>query len=889
MPQEPQEYLRPEARPTDWPDLDRAQIAACARILRALAEATRLLAQPEPPEAPRPQDPGARLSADRSSRILFLSGGRGTGKTTVLTTLMRATSVAITETICAARVPDDFSRNLEMVRQHVVWLEPLDMEPAPRSLNLLPAILARVNDAVTRVGLRVTDGGSNRETSYRGLLEVGQGHEDALMRLQRLQTSTAIGWESNLRARAAQLDPDSYAVEVMRAERSRLSLGPELEAVLEALAYEVFRTHRARNPLFVLPIDDFDLSPSDCVPLLRLLRMISGSRFFALVLGDLSVAEVILNLSLSSDLAMVAGSAARDNLLGFPVDEVQRVGTDLAANALRKLVPPGQRVDLESLDIREGLNFRPLHPRWDNPQRLHDLLAQFEVDLSRRSPDPEGGSLPWNFLDLRDYLLFPRVPVSEQTPAGTELTDSDVPQPAYSGLDFFATTPRRATDLWLELAQDITERNSRPVADSPQNRVNRGGQATSGLHELLEIFSENARMAVMEERAFSPEERRVAREAVERHPTEALHLEELPIVRVPQVGEAAVLGRRTLTPPRIPCEFLLRRFLGWRTRVWLSDEGKESSRRPSRETTASLVLLHDLYTLQTGGTGHLEELRRGSVSAGGFAATRWLTAPDAPELWWPLPSFATNWELEIFLHSWNNAAGVRSAHEDSAERNIIELVTYWTALGTAVCTSSIADLRFLAANPELDLSRHLLDELMLLARRRDQRARNWLIALAELRMPEFALPPSAFFDPGTELVRFWRQEAEVIRQRRANILGRLAGIGHEVLAEELRTAPLPKGFDSRFQPSEPLAIDARLASLSERERDILRQLIQGHSNREIGRGLGVAASTVGGYISEIFKKLKVTNRHDAADLALRAGLSQLDRASKSGERSPQRF
>ena len=52
--------------------------------------------------------------------------------------------------------------------------------------------------------------------------------------------------------------------------------------------------------------------------------------------------------------------------------------------------------------------------------------------------------------------------------------------------------------------------------------------------------------------------------------------------------------------------------------------------------------------------------------------------------------------------------------------------------------------------------------------------------------------------------------------------------------------------------------------LSEREREVLRWLAAGASNREIGRQLYIAESTVKRHVYNIFGKLNVRNRTQAA-------------------------
>jgi NarL family two-component system response regulator LiaR len=65
---------------------------------------------------------------------------------------------------------------------------------------------------------------------------------------------------------------------------------------------------------------------------------------------------------------------------------------------------------------------------------------------------------------------------------------------------------------------------------------------------------------------------------------------------------------------------------------------------------------------------------------------------------------------------------------------------------------------------------------------------------------------------------------------------------------------------------------AALASLTEREREILTLLGQGRTNREIADELVLAEKTVKTHITNIFSKLHVRERTQAALLAVRSGL-----------------
>jgi two-component system nitrate/nitrite response regulator NarL len=58
-----------------------------------------------------------------------------------------------------------------------------------------------------------------------------------------------------------------------------------------------------------------------------------------------------------------------------------------------------------------------------------------------------------------------------------------------------------------------------------------------------------------------------------------------------------------------------------------------------------------------------------------------------------------------------------------------------------------------------------------------------------------------------------------------------------------------------------------LAKLSPRERDILREIARGASNKEIGRTLDIAETTVKIHVQHILRKLNLTSRVQAAVLA----------------------
>ena len=64
--------------------------------------------------------------------------------------------------------------------------------------------------------------------------------------------------------------------------------------------------------------------------------------------------------------------------------------------------------------------------------------------------------------------------------------------------------------------------------------------------------------------------------------------------------------------------------------------------------------------------------------------------------------------------------------------------------------------------------------------------------------------------------------------------------------------------------------------LTPRELDVLRLMVAGHSNRQIGDVLNVTEGSVKFYVNKILSKLAVTDRTQAVTTALRRGIVHLD-------------
>ncbi len=101
---------------------------------------------------------------------------------------------------------------------------------------------------------------------------------------------------------------------------------------------------------------------------------------------------------------------------------------------------------------------------------------------------------------------------------------------------------------------------------------------------------------------------------------------------------------------------------------------------------------------------------------------------------------------------------------------------------------------------------------------------------------------------------------------------RRVAAGETLLNAEMAASILDEFRKVGELPEHP---DHKISELTEREEDILRLLAQGASNQEIAHSLGVSEKTVRNRLSEIFSKLRLNNRTQAALYALREGIATL--------------
>jgi hypothetical protein len=498
----PKYLLRSEASPIEyWKHHKRAK-DAIDFIIRGLKAAI------DSVEGGKGVNGNHAVDTNRASRIIFVSGEPGSGKSSLYLTLRE---------MLHSKGKNEYRLGYEGngkvgldELKGVRWLDALDLEVASEEgENLLAAVLVRLIEVLTS-----PDTVSNTVQS--------KPCGDAIKDLEELATDIGIAWEGNLRARAGELDPDTYSEEVMRAQRARLRVNERLRGALDELAKN--NCHGcSEGTLFVLPVDDLYLKPDVSLQLLRLLRMISIPRLFFLIMGDIKTVEALFIEKSLADWTEVAGTrlfASRSERLDGALTRAR----ELRARYLRKLLPPLQRKMIEPMDWHEALDFEPGRPG-ASVDALEELLAQVKMDKPFGTED-EGVGDTINPESLLNFLISPALPASEEErrkergkrqkrAQGDKDATEEPPKEirlkklrsAYTALQILDATPREMMDLGSALREVISGKavgNDRTpdLLSRVRDMVNLVREEQSFLSEKEQEVLEN----ILPTREYSPED-----------------------------------------------------------------------------------------------------------------------------------------------------------------------------------------------------------------------------------------------------------------------------------------------------------------------------------------------------------------------------------------------
>ena len=771
--------LRPEARPLTWSRLSSSQREAFTSIAGLIFSAINELPMKQGNyQGESAQSSRMAMDSHRSNNVVMLSGKRGTGKTSLFLSIRNVLNPARSRTdrekfglVESIKFP--LKSHLNEMSQRLVWLETLDLEPLPHRSSLFAAIIARIEDAV-----REEHGAwPNFDTWAAG--ERQTGVEKAIQEFDRLANDVSFGWDDGVTGtNHSFVEPEIYARDARRAERSRLSLRARLDHVLNLFAVHVQWKNNVTNPLFILPIDDFDLNPKKCLELLRLLRGIGNSRLFPLILGDVDVARLVLDLKMQGELEGVLNGG---KLTKEQSHELQREAKGLSTEAIRKLLPPHQRLYLKTLSLKEALDFQPAPE--DAAEKASDTLAV----LMKSTIELSANQLRKN----QREELFALDANNQQWPRSLVAR--------YSGVFALQGTVRELTDRWLGLARIQYAQSTRSdFAGSNTFDI------TSVPDPLFELFWKELFACWRGEERLPDEWRRELKE------DDVESLGRFPPFSMEVSTKTSRLKMQSVDYPPIQIE--VRRF----ERLYIETESETGNSRSefgatgsqatelSRKATSSFILVHDL--LQNSPLLLIEKPPVvPSMTKARLLNVNWSLVNEELEVQWIAPTFTAFIDYEKFAAWWNSVADRVCAPSAEFQYASLEpLALLWLLAGFATATKQSTDWQTVrdfveSAHGMLDTNTGLvIDRLKEQYRLRcnDSTHRvelqRWASDLAVFLAPENGVPRQLAeqFSKDSEIQNLWTKRSQSIRQQRRSTLKRKDSYLTHLLLN-------PKTFESR--------------------------------------------------------------------------------------------
>lgn len=436
---------------------------------------------------------GAREARDEHlSTSLLISGPRGSGKTTVLLSAVQA--LHNWRAFLGIRPGDrleagasggprqgmeamrrDLSKTLERIEGHVIWLEPLDLEPVPPGANLLATLLVRVRAALD-APQEDTSPTTGRGRWSSSILE--ESAEEAWGKLDHLIRDASFMWEDSAstidtRARAEQQikTAEIYANFQQRFTRA-------MEDVAKTLSLPRFGTSQGEQVILVLPIDNVDRSIEHLHNIVKLTRMVASPRLWFVLAAGHQEFQLFMERSFQKEL--ITSGQAGIGTAGQ--DETLSIARRQSATTLRRALPPSYRINLGPVDPYKAWNFRPqgVEPE-DTGQTLGRLLGELRLP---RSPTREKTQELDSFADLFNLERRLSDSVKKTYHAATQ-AGRDAPQHevslTHAGKLALSLPARTLQDLWHAARRELLSTRS----SSEEAAVSEGERTVRVATEML--------------------------------------------------------------------------------------------------------------------------------------------------------------------------------------------------------------------------------------------------------------------------------------------------------------------------------------------------------------------------------------------------------------------
>ena len=449
---------RPEAQAFGIDKLNKSQRAALKKLLEKLEWACEDIKNRSKDNTEKSNLRWTiKIPKNNPNRVFFLTGGRGCGKTSVLFSLIN---------LLREKCTDDSPLNVKNLQNKLIWLEPLEMETLPSSTNLLAAILSRVDMAIDRFRC-------HHPTLHEPRHSFGMHPEEqeTLLNFMKLQQDVALAWDGNIEKRAGSMDPDVYALEVLRAEQKRINLNERIEKTLDDLCDKFIPYHSENgNPcIFVLPVDDFDMNPERCFELIRMIRMFNIPRLYTIILGDERILSHQLNIHFLKSL-IKSDTSSQPILFSNDISYKEcQLSHELSANALRKLFAPGNRISLGAMDKEEVFVFSNNTEKTSINELLQNfnnitLNTAYQVNNNETKFQIIAGQKFDSVIDLFNLKIDTLINIDQKIKAKLKI-NVNIDEYIYVGKHLFILSARHTHDLWNYLYCEYEKKNKSKIGD----------------------------------------------------------------------------------------------------------------------------------------------------------------------------------------------------------------------------------------------------------------------------------------------------------------------------------------------------------------------------------------------------------------------------------------
>jgi len=287
------------------------------------------------PRAPSKTYPWPRVIEERTNRNIVLNGQRGTGKTSLMLTLLLGWQRDAQRTAERREIE---RRLFEGMGQRVRTLLPLDFNPLPEHLHPYTLFVQAFKPLVEAL-----DSGQARAQGPWAPCEreptIGE-------QWRQLHRSAELGWQGS---RGSSRDIDQHAFDSLEQDTEWILLDQRWTAFVDRLTKTL--EDRGLMPpgcLLVLPVDDLDLHPSMSDDLLLAVRRIWHRRVVVLLTGDLQHLEEAVGRKL------MTRAFQESSFIQQPHDREIRKLKRLAKDLVNKALPPRERLSVPLWSLAEA-------------------------------------------------------------------------------------------------------------------------------------------------------------------------------------------------------------------------------------------------------------------------------------------------------------------------------------------------------------------------------------------------------------------------------------------------------------------------------------------------------------------------------------------------------